>query len=92
VPAAPVLPLAKRCARWPSSSDALLQYRSGVRLPRRLGTFAIILAAPLFDLVARVVEREEHLFIETYMDPASAQGILSMGKIGCSHISGLLLG
>ena len=35
---------------------------------------------------------EDQDVIQTYMDPASAQGCLSMLKIGCSHISGLLSG
>jgi hypothetical protein len=35
---------------------------------------------------------EHHQVIETYMDPASAQGCLLMLRIGCSHIFGLLLG
>jgi hypothetical protein len=42
--------------------------------------------------VAQMTFVEDHDVVETYMDPASAQGCLSMLRIGCSHISGLLLG
>ena len=30
--------------------------------------------------------------VQTYMDPASAQGCLLVLRIGCSNLSGLLLG
>jgi hypothetical protein len=52
----------------------------------------ILLDAPLFDDDFGFTQRVENLPIETYMDPASAQGDLSILRIGCLHISGLLLG
>jgi hypothetical protein len=57
----------------------------------------IFLDAPLFDDDFGFTQRVENLPIETYMDPASmdpasAQGYLSILRIGCLHISGLLLG
>ena len=55
-------------------------------------TEVIVVVAPRFDGLARLGETEEHVLIEAYMDPASAQGYFSMLRIGCSHISGLLLG
>jgi hypothetical protein len=58
----------------------------------RRGPFAIVLDAPLFNLELRIVERNENVFTQAYMDPASAQGYFLMLRIGCSHISGLLLG
>ena len=58
----------------------------------RVRPFSIVFDPPFLDFAARVVERDEDVFVKAYMDPASAQGFLSMRRIGCSHISGLLLG
>ena len=55
-------------------------------------TEVIVVVAPRFDGLARLGETEEHVLIEAYMDPASAQGYFSMLRIGCSHISGLFVG
>jgi len=52
----------------------------------------IVLDTPVLDHNLRLLERVEELAVEAYMDPASAQGCLSMVRIGCSHISGLVLG
>ncbi len=45
----------------------------------------VVTLPPGFDQMARVGEPEEKMFVETYMDPTSAQGCLVMLGIGCSH-------
>ena len=80
---------------WPSSAregrdpwiDGLRRELLGRRdTEARMGAFAIVLDAPLLDLAARIVERNEDVFIqaflakariEAYMDPARAQGCKS---------------
>ncbi|SRR5579871_2498376 len=52
----------------------------------------VVILAPGFDELPGFSEAEEKMFIEAYMDPASAQGCFSTRRIGCLHISGLLLG
>jgi hypothetical protein len=52
----------------------------------------ILVIAPGFDGPRASGRLRKILLVKAYMDPASAQGSILMLGIGCSHISGLLLG
>ena len=55
-------------------------------------TAMVIVIAPGFDGYPGLGEAQKDMLVKAYMDPASAQGSILMLGIGCSHISGLLLG
>ena len=63
-----------------------------VFVERQMGARAVIVIDVRDQDPAQMPLVKDHYVIQAYMDPASAQGCLSMLRIGCSHISGLLLG
>jgi len=59
---------------------------------RGVRSHAVAVLSPALELLPDVALVEEGFDVQAYIDPASAQGSLLMRRIGCSHISGLLLG
>src|ERR1700686_5627608 len=84
---------------WPSGARAgrapLIPCRELLRrqvAETRVRAQVVVVVPPRLDDRARFSQASEHVLVEAYMDPASAQGCFLMLRIGCSHISGLLLG
>ena len=77
------------------SSDPGWHDRTRIRaifIERKMRASSVVIVDVRGEDAAQMAFVEDHDVVETYMDPASAQGCLSMLRIGCSHISGLLLG